>query len=157
MFPISIILLRLKLEVEVVIEIEVEIEVEVELELEIEVEVEVAPIIIEVAPIIMNRYPVYHSVYDSFHWMQTYGDPGFKYHRTCAQVWGLLALALASENLLPMNVVDHAAKLAEYKVASSAQARKISAAAPCAPVLPLSQRKIHTREGYYMEFFCGLT
>lgn len=28
----------------------------------------------------------YHSNYDSYHWMATYGDPGFLSHQSMAQV-----------------------------------------------------------------------
>jgi len=44
-------------------------------------------------------YGVYHSTFDSFEWMDTVGDPGFKYHVAMAQVWGLIALRLAGSQL----------------------------------------------------------
>lgn len=48
-------------------------------------------------------YGVYHSMYDNHYWMTNFGDPGFKYHRTMAQLWGVLALRLANADLLPFD------------------------------------------------------
>ncbi len=35
-------------------------------------------------------YGVYHSMYDNHYWMANIGDPGFRYHRAMAQLWGVL-------------------------------------------------------------------
>eukprot|EP00656_Telonema_subtile_P003058 TRINITY_DN11403_c0_g1_i3.p1 TRINITY_DN11403_c0_g1~~TRINITY_DN11403_c0_g1_i3.p1 ORF type:complete len:495 (-),score=116.38 TRINITY_DN11403_c0_g1_i3:226-1710(-) len=57
-----------------------------------------------------STYGVYHSVYDSFEWMVTEGDPGFHYHVTMSQLWGLVCLRLAGQStsgsttLLPLNI-----------------------------------------------------
>eukprot|EP00929_Paragymnodinium_shiwhaense_P124314 TRINITY_DN9950_c0_g2_i1.p1 TRINITY_DN9950_c0_g2~~TRINITY_DN9950_c0_g2_i1.p1 ORF type:complete len:732 (-),score=108.41 TRINITY_DN9950_c0_g2_i1:136-2331(-) len=64
-------------------------------------------------------YGVYHSVYDSFHWMDTEGDPGFHYHVAMAQVWGLVALRLAGLQErpfapLPFNVSLQAEAISGY-------------------------------------------
>jgi N-acetylated-alpha-linked acidic dipeptidase len=48
-------------------------------------------------------YGVYHSMYDNHYWMTNFGDPGFKYHRTMAQLWGVLALRLANADVLPFD------------------------------------------------------
>jgi len=48
-------------------------------------------------------YGVYHSMYDNFYWMNQFGDPGYKYHRLTAQLWGVLALRLANADLLPFD------------------------------------------------------
>lgn len=48
-------------------------------------------------------YGVYHSMYDNHFWMANFGDPGFAYHRTMAQVWGVLALRLANADVLPFD------------------------------------------------------
>ncbi len=42
-------------------------------------------------------YSMYHSVYDSFTWMSNWGDPTFEYHAMMSQVWGTLALNIASD------------------------------------------------------------
>jgi N-acetylated-alpha-linked acidic dipeptidase len=34
----------------------------------------------------------YHSNYDSYHWMTTYGDPGFLVHKAMGEVSPLWAL-----------------------------------------------------------------
>jgi N-acetylated-alpha-linked acidic dipeptidase len=48
-------------------------------------------------------YGVYHSAYDNFFWMNTFGDPGYRYHRAMAQLWGVLAYRLANADLLPLD------------------------------------------------------
>ena len=59
-------------------------------------------------------YGVYHSAYDSFHWMATHGDPGFKYHVLAAQVWGTVTLRLANAPGLPFNYRDYALQIRDY-------------------------------------------
>lgn len=49
------------------------------------------------------HYAVYHSNFDSFYWMDTFGDPGFKYHRAAAQYLGTMLLGLSERPLLRMN------------------------------------------------------
>ena len=59
-------------------------------------------------------YP-YHSCYDNFDWMDRFGDPAsFQYHKAMAQVWALLILALADEELLPFNLEDYANAVKGY-------------------------------------------
>jgi N-acetylated-alpha-linked acidic dipeptidase len=56
----------------------------------------------------------YHSNYDSYHWMATYGDPGFHYHRAVAQIWGLFTARLAEAPVIPFNATDYAIALKGY-------------------------------------------
>ncbi|KAL8285470.1 hypothetical protein RB597_002507 [Gaeumannomyces tritici] len=56
----------------------------------------------------------YHSNYDSFHWMAKFGDPGFVYHRTMAQILGLLTAKLADKPVISFVAKDYAAALASY-------------------------------------------
>jgi len=56
----------------------------------------------------------YHSNYDSFHWMSTFGDPGFVYHRTMAQILGLMTAKLADEVLISFSASDYAGALKGY-------------------------------------------
>ncbi|XP_057506899.1 probable glutamate carboxypeptidase LAMP1 [Actinidia eriantha] len=56
-------------------------------------------------------YPVYHSMYDDFIWMKKFGDPMFHRHVAVASVWGLVALQLADEELLPFNYLSYANEL----------------------------------------------
>ncbi|KAI1465294.1 Zn-dependent exopeptidase [Daldinia caldariorum] len=56
----------------------------------------------------------YHSNYDSFHWMSEFGDPGFIYHKTMAQVLGLITAKLADVPLLSLNATNYADELKEY-------------------------------------------
>ena len=59
-------------------------------------------------------YGVYHSAYDSFHWMDQFGDPGFRYHVAASQLWGTLAMRLADAEGLPFDYTDYAAQLREF-------------------------------------------
>ncbi|KAI9486684.1 MAG: hypothetical protein EXX96DRAFT_550094 [Benjaminiella poitrasii] len=59
-------------------------------------------------------YGVYHSVYDSFHWMEKFGDPKFEYHQTMTRIWGLLALRLADDLIMPIHPLEYAKELQNY-------------------------------------------
>ncbi|KAI4377079.1 hypothetical protein MLD38_014765 [Melastoma candidum] len=56
-------------------------------------------------------YPVYHSMYDDFVWMEKFGDPGFRRHVAVASFWGLVALRLADDEILPFDYTSYAADL----------------------------------------------
>ncbi|PQE31437.1 PA domain-containing protein [Rutstroemia sp. NJR-2017a WRK4] len=56
----------------------------------------------------------YHSNYDSFHWMSTYGDPGFHYHATIAKIWALYTAKLSETPVIPFNATDYADALKKY-------------------------------------------
>jgi N-acetylated-alpha-linked acidic dipeptidase len=56
----------------------------------------------------------YHSNYDSFHWMEKYGDPGFIYHRTMAQVLGVITAQLADLPIISFRAADYARALDRY-------------------------------------------
>ncbi|XP_010420791.1 PREDICTED: probable glutamate carboxypeptidase 2 [Camelina sativa] len=56
-------------------------------------------------------YPVYHSIYDDFTWMEKFGDPMFQRHVAMASVFGLVALRLADEEVLPFNYITYASEL----------------------------------------------
>jgi N-acetylated-alpha-linked acidic dipeptidase len=56
----------------------------------------------------------YHSNYDSFHWMDTYGDPGFLYHVTIAKIIALLTAKLVEEPVIGFNATEYAVELAGY-------------------------------------------
>jgi N-acetylated-alpha-linked acidic dipeptidase len=79
-----------------------------------------------------SKDPVYHyhSNYDSFHWMNTFGDPGFKYHATMAKILGLLTAKLAEEPVVQFNATDYALGLQRYlesvkdKVASTGESEQ---------------------------------
>uniref|UniRef100_A0A2P2LPN3 glutamate carboxypeptidase II n=1 Tax=Rhizophora mucronata TaxID=61149 RepID=A0A2P2LPN3_RHIMU len=58
-------------------------------------------------------YPVYHSMYDDFVWMEKFGDPTFQRHIAVASIWGLVALRLADEEILPFNYLNYAYELQE--------------------------------------------
>lgn len=56
----------------------------------------------------------YHSNYDSFHWMEKFGDPGFVYHRTMAQIVGLITAKLADVPVISFRAADYAHALDDY-------------------------------------------
>lgn len=56
----------------------------------------------------------YHSNYDSFYWMDNFGDPGFLYHTSIAQVAGLLVAKLVEEPVISFNATDYAFSLERY-------------------------------------------
>jgi N-acetylated-alpha-linked acidic dipeptidase len=56
----------------------------------------------------------YHSNYDSFHWMETFGDPGWHYHKAAAQVLGLMVATLVEAPVVPLNVSEYALALEGY-------------------------------------------
>ncbi|KAL6845141.1 hypothetical protein ACP4OV_024636 [Aristida adscensionis] len=60
-----------------------------------------------------SDYAVYHSLYDDFIWMEKFGDPLFQRHVAVASVWGLVALRLSDEEILPFNYSYYATEL-EY-------------------------------------------
>eukprot|EP00808_Paulinella_micropora_P031365 g71381.t1 len=59
-------------------------------------------------------YGVYHSIYDSFSWMEREGDVDFSAHLATAQLWGAVAILLASEPLLPLDYRDYALQMEDY-------------------------------------------
>jgi N-acetylated-alpha-linked acidic dipeptidase len=46
---------------------------------------------------------VYHSMYDSYYWMTTFGDPGYRSHQATARLVALLAARLANTDVLPLD------------------------------------------------------
>jgi len=46
---------------------------------------------------------VYHSMYDSYHWMTTFGDPGYRTHQATVRLVALLAARLANTDVLPFD------------------------------------------------------
>jgi N-acetylated-alpha-linked acidic dipeptidase len=58
-----------------------------------------------------GRYGVYHSVFDNFQWMSRYGDPEFLYHTAAARLYGLMAMRLASAEVVPLRFASYARSL----------------------------------------------
>ena len=56
----------------------------------------------------------YHSNYDTYHWMATFGDPGFHLHSTMGQYLTLLAYHLADDTILPFDLPLYGEALSEY-------------------------------------------
>jgi N-acetylated-alpha-linked acidic dipeptidase len=49
----------------------------------------------------------YHSCYETFEWMDSFGDPGFRLHKAIAEIMVLLILELSQELLIPFRVADY--------------------------------------------------
>ncbi|XP_058085239.1 probable glutamate carboxypeptidase AMP1 isoform X1 [Magnolia sinica] len=64
-------------------------------------------------------FPVYHTAFDSYDWMKKNGDPLFHRHVAVAGIWGLLALRLADDPILPFDYHSYAAQLQEHTKALS--------------------------------------
>ncbi|XP_044507787.1 probable glutamate carboxypeptidase AMP1 isoform X2 [Mangifera indica] len=60
-------------------------------------------------------FPVYHTAFDSYAWMVNHADPFFQRHVAVAGVWGLLALRLADDAILPFNYLSYANQLQAHK------------------------------------------
>ncbi|KAK0747189.1 PA domain-containing protein [Schizothecium vesticola] len=56
----------------------------------------------------------YHSNYDTYHWMATFGDPGFHVHSAIGQYLSLLVFHLLDDEVIPFNVADYATELRAY-------------------------------------------
>ncbi|TVU35164.1 hypothetical protein EJB05_17041 [Eragrostis curvula] len=63
---------------------------------------------------LFEEYPVYHSLYDDYVWVERFGDPLFHRHVAVASVWGLIALKLADDEIIPFNYINYASELEEY-------------------------------------------
>ncbi|SCU93323.1 LAFA_0F15786g1_1 [Lachancea sp. 'fantastica'] len=56
----------------------------------------------------------YHSNYDSYHWMSTMADPGFKFHNALAKYFGLIALKLTERKVTPAEISTYATEMELY-------------------------------------------
>lgn len=59
-------------------------------------------------------YGVYHSGYDDFHWMNRFGDPGYRYHALMSKLWGVLALRLANADILPLDFALYGKRIRRF-------------------------------------------
>jgi N-acetylated-alpha-linked acidic dipeptidase len=62
-------------------------------------------------------YGVYHSAYDNHNWVSRIGDPGFRYHVTLVQLWGVIALRLANADALPLDYEPYATTIEAFVAA----------------------------------------
>lgn len=78
-------------------------------------------------------YGVYHSVYDTHRWVATIGDPGFRYQTAMAQTLGLLAIKIASADVVPLDYEPYAARIDEFAVEISRRWMAHRASSPAEP------------------------
>jgi N-acetylated-alpha-linked acidic dipeptidase len=56
----------------------------------------------------------YHSQYDSYHWMSTFADPGFRLHTAMGQFLSLILYHIADDTLIPWDLPNAATVLKAY-------------------------------------------
>jgi N-acetylated-alpha-linked acidic dipeptidase len=61
-----------------------------------------------------GRGGVYHSQYDDRYWMTHFGDPGFRYHETAAEISAATVLRLANADVIPFDYVEFAQIMKTY-------------------------------------------
>ena len=59
-------------------------------------------------------YGVYHSIYDSFNWVDTVGDPGYRYHAAMGRYWAVAALRLSECDYVPLDYAAYAQEVKRY-------------------------------------------
>ena len=59
-------------------------------------------------------YGVYHSIYDSFNWVDTVGDPGYRYHAAMGRYWAVAALRLSECDYVPLDYATYAQEVQRY-------------------------------------------
>ncbi len=59
-------------------------------------------------------YGVYHSIYDNHNWVSRIGDPGFLYHVSLVQLWGLMAIRLADADVIPLDYEPYGMRIEEF-------------------------------------------
>ena len=59
-------------------------------------------------------YGVYHSAFDDFAWFTKFADPTFVYEQQMARVYGIIAMRMASVDVLPMNYEEYGKEISEY-------------------------------------------
>ncbi len=89
----------------------------------------------------------YHSNYDSFYWMEKFGDPGFVYHRTMAQILGLITAQLADLPVIPFRAADYARALDGY--VQKVQDKLDNALSPTAAAAELELSTLSSDELYF--------
>lgn len=55
-----------------------------------------------------------NSNYDSYHWMSTFGDPGYHYHTAMGQYLTLLAYHLSTDDVIPYDLPAYTTALQSY-------------------------------------------
>jgi N-acetylated-alpha-linked acidic dipeptidase len=53
-------------------------------------------------------------MYDNHNWVANIGDPGFRYHVTMVQFWGVLAMRLAESDVVPLDYAPYATTIRTF-------------------------------------------
>jgi N-acetylated-alpha-linked acidic dipeptidase len=98
-----------------------------------------------------GSYGVYHAIYDDLFWMEQFGDPEFLYHTAAARLYGLLAMRLASADIVPLryaaygNALQRELELLRRDAVHDRRIWEAVQAAPLASVEPGSQASVEAR------------
>jgi len=68
-------------------------------------------------------YGVYHSAFDNFAWFTKFADPTFVYEQEMARVYGILAMRIASSDVLPFDFEEYGKEISEYVKAAETKAK----------------------------------
>jgi len=68
-------------------------------------------------------YGVYHSAFDNFAWFTKFADPTFAYEQEMARVYGILAMRIASSDVLPFDFEEYGKEISEYVKAAETKAK----------------------------------
>jgi len=68
-------------------------------------------------------YGVYHSAFDNFAWFTRFADPTFVYEQEMARVYGILAMRIASSDVLPFDFEEYGKEISEYVKAAETKAK----------------------------------
>ena len=56
----------------------------------------------------------YHSNYDTFHWMSTFADTDFNYHKAMGQYLTLLSYNMATQPIIPLDFANYGVEMSSY-------------------------------------------
>src|SRR5229473_2004836 len=71
-----------------------------------------------------GAYGVYHSAFDDFAWFKKFGDPTFVYEQEMARIFGVLALHMASTDVLPYDYALYGKEIQAYIERAQTKARE---------------------------------
>ena len=77
----------------------------------------------------------YHSNYDTFHWMNTFADPYYLYHKAMGQYLTLLTYHMANDEIIPFNVVNYGVEMTSYLTTLESAVRNSTGTLDLSPLM----------------------